>query len=318
MGDGSAAWCMNQGSGSSMASAYLGLAPAQEIFGGARDVLAWGYGPNGRAVRTAGGWRVTGTWAFASGSRHATWLGAHCLCVEADGSPIPGPDGAKTWERTGLFRREKAEIKDTWQVLGLRGTGSDTYSIHDLFIDDAHMITRDYAGERREQGPLYRFAMMQLYASGFACVGLGLARQMLDDFVIMARGKTPALSQTLLRDSHTVQGIIGHSDARLKAARNWLIQLLAETYAAVAVSGALTLDQRMAIRQASTYAIHEARDVATAVFHEAGSTAIFDNQPFERRLRDINSVSQQLQGRRAHFETIGQHLLGMEAGLRWV
>ena len=76
------------------------------------------------------------------------------------------------------------------------------------------------------------------------------------------------------------------------------------------------LEQRVAIRQATTYAIHEARDVVTTIYHEAGSTAIFDDQPFERRLRDINSVSQQLQGRRAHFETVGQHMLGLETNLR--
>jgi alkylation response protein AidB-like acyl-CoA dehydrogenase len=315
MGDASAAWCMNQGSVSMMSAAYMEPEAARDAFGGARDVLAWGYGPNGKAVRTEGGWRVTGKWSFASGSRHSTWLGAHCQCVAADGTPVPGPDG-KPWERTALFRREQAKIEDIWFVLGLRGTGSDTYSVSDLFVDDAHVITRDDASERREQGPLYRFHMMQLYAAGFACVALGIARQTLDMFITMAGSKAPAQSKTLLCENAVVQNIIGHSDARLKAARAWLLRLLEETYAAVAEAGELTVDQRMAIRQATTYAIHEARDVVTTIYHEAGSTAIFDSQPFERRLRDINAVSQQLQGRRAHFETVGQHLLGMATNLR--
>ncbi|HTB43292.1 MAG TPA: acyl-CoA dehydrogenase family protein [Acetobacteraceae bacterium] len=315
MGDASAAWCMNQGSVSMMSAAYMGLDAAREAFGGERDVLAWGYGPNGRAVRVEGGWRVTGKWSFASGSRHSTWLGAHCLCVEADGTPIQGPAG-KAWERTALFRREQAKIDDIWFVLGLRGTGSDTYSVTDLFVDDAHVFTRDYAGERREPGTLYRFHMMQMYAAGFACVALGIARQTLDTFIVMAGTKAPAQSQTLLRDNNTIQHIIGHSDARLKAARAWLLRLLEETYAEVGRTGELNVDQRISIRQATTYAIHEARDVVTTIYHEAGSTAIFDNQPFERRLRDVNSVSQQLQGRRAHFETVGQHMLGLETSLR--
>ena len=76
--------------------------------------------------------------------------------------------------------------------------------------------------------------------------------------------------------------------------------------------------QRISIRQAATYAIHDARDVVTTIYHEAGSTAIFDNQPFERRLRDMNSVSQQLQGRRTHFETVGTWLLGGEPDTRWL
>ena len=314
MGDASAAWCMNQGAVSMMSAAYMGLDAAREAFGGVRDVLAWGYGPNGKAMRVEGGWRLTGKWSFASGSRHSTWLGGHCICVEPDGTPMRGPNG-KPWERTALFRREQATIDDIWFVLGLRGTGSDTYSVNDLFVDDAHVFTRDDAGERREPGTLYHFHQMQIYAAGFACVALGIARQTLDAFIVMAGTKSPAQS-SLLRDNNTIQHIIGYSDARLKAARAWILQLLKDTYAELARPAELTVEQRVAIRQATTYAIHEARDVVSTIYHEAGSTAIFDNQPFERRLRDVNSVSQQMQGRRAHFETVGQHMLGLETNLR--
>jgi alkylation response protein AidB-like acyl-CoA dehydrogenase len=314
MGDASAAWCMNQGAVSMMSAAYMGLDAAREAFGGVRDVLAWGYGPNGKAMRVEGGWRLTGKWSFASGSRHSTWLGGHCICVEPDGTPMRGPNG-KPWERTALFRREQATIDDIWFVLGLRGTGSDTYSVNDLFVDDAHVFTRDDAGERREPGTLYHFHQMQIYAAGFACVALGIARQTLDAFIVMAGTKSPAQS-SLLRDNNTIQHIIGYSDARLKAARAWILQLLKDTYAELARPAELTVEQRVAIRQATTYAIHEARDVVTTIYHEAGSTAIFDDQPFERRLRDVNSVSQQMQGRRAHFETVGQHMLGLETNLR--
>ena len=317
MGDASVAWCMNQGSVSAMSTAYLGLETARAMFCGAREVLAWGFGPNGKATRVDGGWRLTGKWAFASGNRHATWLGGHCLCVNPDGSPISGPDG-KPSERTALFPRGKATITDDWYVLGLRGTGSDSYAVEDLFIDDAHMITRDLPAGRRETGPLYRFAMTHLYAPGFACVGLGISRQMLNDFIGLAQSKASAMVPTLLRDSQSIQGIVGYADARLKAARALLIRVLEDLYATASLNEELSFDQRMAVRQASTYAIHEARDVATTIYHEAGSTAIFDNQPFERRLRDVNSVSQQLQGRRAHFETVGQHLLGLQASGRWI
>ena len=147
IGDASAAWCMNQGSGCSMTAAYLAPAVSWEIWGGRRDVLAWGQGPGAKAIRTEGGWRCTGTWSFASGSRHATWLGAMCPCFHADGSPVLHPDG-KPWDRTMLFRREFARIDDVWQVLGLRGTGSDNYSIEDLFVDDAHTVTRELPAER--------------------------------------------------------------------------------------------------------------------------------------------------------------------------
>lgn len=315
-GDASVAWCMNQGSGCSMSAAYLEPGVAREVFGGERDVLAWGQG-SAKAIREPGGWRINGTWNFASGSRHATWLGAHCPCFDADGTPHRLPDG-RPWERTMLLRREQANIKDVWQVVGLRGTGSDTYSVADMFVDDAHTITRDSPAERRDPGILYRFAAMQIYASGFACVALGIARAVLDDFMALARAKSPALTQARLADNAAIQAVVGRSDARLKAARSWLIDVLRQTEDEVRIAGELTLDQRMTVRQAATYAIHQARDMVNEVYHEAGSTAIFDAQPFERRFRDVNAVSQQLQGRRAHFETVGQHLLGGEPNLRWV
>jgi alkylation response protein AidB-like acyl-CoA dehydrogenase len=240
-----------------------------------------------------------------------------CPCFHADGSPVLHLDG-RHWERTMLFRRELARIDDVWQVVGLRGTGSDNYTINDLFVDDAHSVTRESADERREIGTLYRFQAMQLYASGFACVGLGTARAALDAFIALAKGKSQAWSSDRLRDNHAVQHIIGYSDAALKAAKAGLLTMLDDVWDNVERSGVLTVDNRLAVRQASTFAIHTAREVVHHVYHEAGSTAIFDNQPFERRLRDINSVSQQLQGRRTHFETVGLALLGGEPNLRWV
>jgi indole-3-acetate monooxygenase len=316
-GDASAAWCMNQGSGCTMAAAYVGSDVAWEVFGGPRDVLAWGQGPGAKAVRTEGGWRVTGSWTFASGSRHASWLGAMCPGFEADGTPVRHADG-RAWERTHLFRREKARIRDDWQVMGLRGTGSDTYIIEDLFVDDAHSLTRELPAERRESGALYRFQSMQLYAAGFASVGLGVARAMLDAFVEVAREKSQAWSSEKMRDNHVVQHLIGHSDAAWRAARAGLHQAVSAAWDDVGLTGELSLAHRVRIREAATFAIHASRDLCHQVFHEAGSTAIFDKYPFERRLRDINSVSQQTQGRRSHFETVGTFLLGGEPDRRWL
>ena len=316
-GDASVAWCMNQGSGCSMAAAYMPRAVATEIWGGERDVVAWGQGPGAKAIRAAGGWRVSGTWSFASGSRHATWLGAMCPALAADGTPLVRPDG-KPWERTFMFPRARARIDDVWQVMGLRGTGSDNYTIDDLFVDDAHSLTREYEPERQQRGALYSFQAMQLYASGFASVALGVSRAMLDAFIALAKTKSQAWSPDPMRDNQAIQRLIGYADATWKAARAGLHAAVDDAWQDVSRTGLLSLDHRMAIRQAATYAIHAARDMAHEIFHEAGSTAIFSNGPFERRLRDINSVSQQLQGRRTHFESIGLYMLGGEPDLRWI
>ena len=316
MGDASAAWCMNQGSGCSMTAAYLGADIAAEIFGQPHDVLAWGQGKT-RAVKAPGGWRVTGISHFASGSRHSTWLGMHCPTFEADGTPIRHPDGTG-FERTMLFRREIATITDDWEVMGLRGTGSDTYAVTDLFVPDEYSVTRDRDEERREPGLLYRFTTSNIYAAGFGAVGLGVGRAVLEAFIALAGMKTPALTNTSMRDNPVIQGLIGLSDARLRSARSRLIEVLEEGWDEAARTGRLGLARKIDIRQAATYAIIEARSVVTALWHEAGATAIFDAQPFEHRFRDMNAVSQQVQGRAAHFETVGQYLLGMTPNLRWV
>jgi alkylation response protein AidB-like acyl-CoA dehydrogenase len=316
-GDASAAWCMNQGSGCSMTAAYMAPAVSQEIWGPREGVLAWGQQIGCKAIRTEGGWIVSGTWCFMSGMHNATWLGMHAPCFNADGTPQVHPNGTP-WERTMLIPKERTRIEIDWQVLGLRGTGSDRFTVENVFIDDAHSVTRDSPAERRESGMLYRFASMQLYAAGFASVGLGVARATLDAFIELARKKTASMASHALHENAAVQSILGHADARWKAARAGLHTTLVAAQESVKATGELSVEHRIAIRQASTFAIHESRAVVHDLYHEAGATAIFNSHPFERRLRDINSVSQQTQGRRSHFEAVGHFLLGGSPSLRWV
>ena len=313
--DASTAWCLNQGNGCAMTAAYLEPAAAREIFGGMKSVLAWGPGP-GRARRVEGGYRVTATWSFASGSHNATWLGAHVPIYDQNDRPLSNADGSPMI-RTALFPKAASAMTDIWHVIGLRGTGSDQFQVEDLFVPDAYVAWRD-EGERREPGLLYRFSSLQLYAAGFAAVALGIARASLDAFIVLARDKVPFRAAQTLRDNNVIQAEVAQAEARLMAARNWPYRLLAEVTAAVAIDGRLTLAQRMQIRLASTFAIHEALKVVDMAYTAAGSTAIFENEAFERRFRDIHTVSQQLQGRRSHFETIGRWLMGLEGDTAWL
>jgi indole-3-acetate monooxygenase len=121
-----------------------------------------------------------------------------------------------------------------------------------------------------------------------------------------------------LRDDNVVQAETAQAEARLRAARAFLYRALDTVTAAVAERGDLTLDERMTIRLASTFAIHEAVKVVDTCYHAAGSTAIFEENPFERRFRDIHTVCQQLQGRQQHFETVGQYLMGLSADTGWL
>ena len=314
--DASTAWCLNQASGCSMTAAYLDPAAAREIFGGPHGILAWGPGP-GTARVVKGGYRVTASWSFASGSHNATWLGCHVPVVEADGTPRLNPDGSPVI-RTMLFPKSNAQMTDIWRVIGLKGTGSDRFSVEDLFVPQQHSATRD-DDTRREEGLLYRFSSLQLYAAGFAGVAMGIARSTFDAFVALAHDKVPFRSAGTLRDNHLIQSQVAQAEARLSAARAFLLRSLEEITDEVACVGHITLDQRMVIRLASTFAIHQSLQVVDTAYHAAGSTAIFEENPFERRFRDIHTVSQQLQGRQEHLETVGQYLLGLEpASLMWL
>ena len=316
-GDASAAWCLNQGCGCSMTAAYLDPAAAKEVFGGPRGILAWGPGP-GKARIVEGGYRVTATWSFASGSHNATWLGCHVPVYDETGAPLFRGDGTPAI-CTPIFPKSSAEMTDIWHVLGLRGTGSDKYAVTDLFVPNAFVAVRDDDSTRREDGLLYRFSSLQLYASGFAGVAMGIARSALDAFIELARDKVPFRGKTTLRSNNVVQSQVAQAEARLRSARAFLYQSLEEITGEIAQTGHITLDQRMVIRLASTFAIHQALRVVDTAYHAAGSTAIFEENPFERRFRDIHTVSQQLQGRQEHFETVGQHLLGLEPDtLAWL
>jgi alkylation response protein AidB-like acyl-CoA dehydrogenase len=115
-----------------------------------------------------------------------------------------------------------------------------------------------------------------------------------------------------LRHNQVVQSQVAQSSARLRSARAFLVISLSEIWDAAGKTGELTLDQNATIRLASTWAIKQAREVVEELYHAAGATAIFDAQPFERRFRDMHTISQQMQGAQRHFETVGEILLGLE------
>jgi len=317
-GDASTAWCLSQAGGCAMSAAYLDLPVAQSIFGDdPRAVLAWGPGPRVRAVACEGGYRVTGVWAFASGGRHATWLGAHCPIFEADGSPRRDADGRQQ-ERTMLVRAEDVQWTDIWSTVGLRGTASDQFALTDFFVRTDHSMTRDFEKERREPGPLYRMGAGTCYQVGFAGVACGIARGALDCFLEVARDKIPRGHRSPIRDNAVVQTGLAQAEVNLRAARGFVLQSMADTWKDLQAGRTIAIEQRITIRMAATNAIHKAREAVDFAYNAAGATAIFESHPLERRFRDIHTVTQQLQGRLSHFETVGAWMMGAEADLTFV
>ena len=256
----------------------------------------------------SGGYRVSGRWDFASGCRHASWMGAHGAVVEPDGSLRLNKSGRPTI-LTWLFPADKATLLDNWNPIGLRGTASESYTVKDLFVPEEFTGTREDPSLRRDPGPLYAFPQQTLYSVGIASVALGIARGMLGAFIELALRKTPR-GVGRLADNAVIQAEIARSEARLGSARAYLVDTVRDIYSAADHIVPIDVPDRARARLAGSNAISSALAVADWTYKAAGVDAIFPGSPFERRFRDIHTVSQQIQSRDAHYETVGQVLLG--------
>ena len=307
--DASTAWCLCQANGCSMSASFLDKEIANGIWGNdPKGVLAWGPGKS-EAVREGDGFRVNAKCAFASGGRHATWIGTHATIVDDRGKPVLDKEGRST-VHTMLIPAEKIIWEDIWNVVGLRGTASDGYLVKDIFVPYNNSLSRDDPNERRTDRPLYLFRQTNLYACGFSGVAMGIAHSMVDAFADLATKKTPRMQHSVLSLNAVVQSEFARALIHLNAARTFLRSELDDIWATVLATGVLTVEQRMRIRLATTHGIHEAKAAADTVYDAAGATAIFANGPYERRFRDLHTVTQQAQGRKAHYQTVGAFLLG--------
>jgi alkylation response protein AidB-like acyl-CoA dehydrogenase len=304
--DASTAWCLGQCCVCAMTAAYLDPDPAREIFGPPAAILAWGTIAHEVQV-VPGGYRATGRWDFASGSRQASWLGAHVRIAEVDGTPRRKPDGSPE-VRTILFPATSATMHDVWDVIGLNRTGTDSYSIDNLFIPEKFAALRDDPTALREKAPLYRITTYTMFGLGFAAVSLGVARATLDAAIELARNKSP-VGLTAMRENNAVQGAIGRTEGNLRAARAYLYATADQAWRDLAQTGILSEDHRMALRLASTWTIHKAASVVDAAYHMAGATAVFSANKFERRFRDMHAIAQQIQARDTHYEDVGKAIL---------
>jgi indole-3-acetate monooxygenase len=307
--DASVAWNVFVANSSALIAAYLEPRTAQVVFQDPAAILAWGPPNAARALAVEGGYRLSGTWHFASGCREASWLGAHCLVVGANGA-LHLDRAGRPAIRTLLFPRRQARLISNWNAIGLRGTGSDAYSISELFVPEAFSCSREDPTLRREPGPLYAFTMQGLYAVGVAGVGLGVARAMLDALIALAQSKAPR-GRARLADDALVRAEVARTEARLGAAGAYLRETLTAVYARADATAPIDIADRARVRLACTQAIHEAIAVVDASYKAAGVDAIVPGGPFERRFRDMHTLAQQIQARSAHFEAVGQVLLGV-------
>ncbi len=313
MADASTAWCMSQNSGICGVSGYMPTQGLREVFGDRDGIVSWGNGPS-TALKVADGYRLNGRWMFSSGIHNAVWAGAHnAPVVDENGENVLDDAGVQQYV-TMFFPVEDIELIDAWQVSGLRGTGSDTYTVTDLFVPD-HRVALD---EPTEPGALYLFNTTNIFSVGFASVALGIARSMQESLRELAMAKSPRGYESSLANQQHAQVRFAEAEGTLRSVRAFLLDEADRLYRKVEASRVLDLETRIDLRLATTYTIRRAAEVADNAFQMAGSSAIFNDNVFERRFRDMHAVTQHLQARDDHYERVGRFLLGLEPNRNWM
>jgi indole-3-acetate monooxygenase len=304
--DASTAWCLGQCNVCSMTAAYLDADVAHQVFDAPDSILAWGAIAHAVDV-VPGGYRISARWDFASGSRQANWFGAHVQVKEPDGTIRMNRRGVPEI-RTIVFPASKVTMYDVWDVIGLNGTGTDSYSVENLFIPENFAALRDDFSALREKGPLYGITTYTMFGLGFAAISCGLARAMLDAATDLAREKA-SVGLKAMRENNAVQGVVGRMETQWRATRAYLYSTAAEVWRDLQRDGTLTEAHRIALRIAATWSIHQSAAVVDTAYHMAGATAVFNANPFERRFRDMHAIAQQIQGRDSHYEDVGKAIL---------
>jgi alkylation response protein AidB-like acyl-CoA dehydrogenase len=308
--DGSAGWNVMIGASYGLIAGYLAENVAREIFARPSDVVAGHLAPTGKAVAVDGGYRISGRWAFASGIHQSTWLLATCLVYDGD-QPRATADGAP-YMRMMLLPTGDCEIHDTWHVGGLRGTGSDDYSISDLFVPEERSFLL-FASQPHQDGALYRLPIT-FFSVPIAAVPLGIARAAIDTLVELAAGKAsgPAGSSVMLRDHARSQTSVGRAQALVESANAYLVEALSEVWETTQRGDTASLEQRAKLRLACVNAAESAAQATELMYRAGGGSTIYERSPLERQFRDVNAALAHAGVSPSLIEDAGRVRLGLQ------
>jgi len=311
--DGSVGWCASIGASYSRLAGYLEPDVAEGIFGGGGTVVAGQLMATARAVAVAGGYRVTGRWAFGSGIEHSDWTIG--IGVVHDGDvPRLEPDGAPV-ERLVFFPTSAAEIIDTWHVAGLRGTGSHDYSVTDLFVPENHSI-EVITPLPTVPGPLYALPFRAVFGVAIAAAALGIARGAIDTFEKLAFARAARGGPGQLRDTAAVQADVGRAESILRSGRALLLETARDAWEEIEAGGSDSLRLRAHLRLANTQAAVASAQAVDLMYNAGGGTSVYEASRLERYFRDIHAATQHRAVSVGNYELGGSVLLGLDPGMR--
>ena len=265
-------------------------------------------GVTGAAQRVDGGFLLTGRFQFASGIRHSEWLIA--------GAKIPRGEDEAPEERMFVFPLDAATVhEDSWDVAGLKGTGSCDFSADNLFVPEYMTFDRGILarGEPERGGPIFRLGMPAFTANEHAAFSLGAGRRALDLVIELARSKKRGPSATTIADRPVFQRFVGESDLRLRSSRSRMIECLEEAWQSVCEGVLPEPRLQMEVRASSVFATEIAVEVATQAFRYAGGGALQSSNLLQRYWRDVTAGAQHGAVNDEAYEGHGRFVLGMQA-----
>ena len=294
--DGSAGWTLALGQG--VLGQIVKPELFDELFSDRRLTMAGSLNPvNVRAVRVDGGYRFSGKGTYVSGCTHATWLVSAGLVVD-NGAPL-FVDGAPVI-RAGVLPMSECRIQETWNMTGMRGTGSHDVEFNDVFVREELTFTQ---GE----------ALANLGAS-LAPVSLGVAQHAIDAFVELANTKVPTGSRGLLRDRVTAQAQLGQAEGYLQAARSLFYETATEAETRRLAGRTPTDRERVRMRLGSMMAAQHSAHAVDLIYDAAGLTAGSVACAIERCWRDVHVVRQHITLATTRYEVVGRVCLGLPPG----
>lgn len=304
--NGSVGWIGTFGALTGLIAAMLDPAAIRDFFPSPDHTAAGQYAPMGRAEKVPGGFKVSGRWSFGSGCQHAHAMHSGCVVFE-NGSPrlINGQPEI----RQMAFLKEKCEIlADSWNTIGMRGTGSYDYSVKDLFVPYEHSFS--YFDPPRRDTPLYAFPGLFLFSH--LPVPLGIARGAIDTFIGLSSTKRLAPGGRFLREDSGVQETVAEAEAALSAARCYAYDVVEEIWKTVCRGDDLSRRQRAVFRIALIYVTRVCKDVVASIFDAAASSSIRHGHPLDMQMRDMLTLAQHRVVQSKSYRPGGRILLGLE------
>jgi alkylation response protein AidB-like acyl-CoA dehydrogenase len=266
-----------------------------EIYGDDADTwTASPYAPQGRAVATEGGFELSGRWQYSTGTDHCGWIILGGIVVDDEGHPGDFPD----YRHFILPRGDYEVIADSWQVMGLEGTGSKDIVINGSFVPEYrtinHFALSDGAfGERRADTDLYQLPFACVFSAGIASAAFGIAQGTIDAYrdylatrvsAVGVVGKTDPFQQQALAEAEAdlAAGIV-HVDAMLG---DWLER--------IAAGETIERSDRLEFRRNQVRAVQRVLFSIDALMSRAGSAAIWSTRPLEGWWRDLRTAGTHL------------------------